>query len=141
MWVRASSISPTWVGHNATHGFQILRAVPPGNPRIILPLPVDSSNFVEIHKTFEMMSDAQRLEWDRMKQESMDAPEDYQYEECAVGFDWAKSLLEVIFICTLASSFLNIKKLNIRSRASGTHPRRLLCRGRLHHLYQSLFSK
>jgi hypothetical protein len=96
MWVRENSLAK-WVGHNGDSGFQIIRAVPTGSPQEILPLPVDASNFTEIHKTFEAMSPQQQDEWKNMKAESMAVEQgtDFKLVDSPPGFDWAAPLLKV----------------------------------------------
>lgn len=96
MWVRGNSLQE-WRGHNHFQGFQIIRAVPSGSPREILPLPIEKSNFTEIHKTFEAMTVPQQAEWNSMKAEA-DAAEpdvDFRIIDSPPGFDWAAQLLKV----------------------------------------------
>ena len=104
MWVRENSMSPTWIGHNATRGFQILRAVPRGNPDVLLPRNLELDSFIDIHKAFEVMSEPQIEEWKTMKAASELNPDRKNRAISAPeGFDWAKLLLEVQIVSLLFS--------------------------------------
>lgn len=96
MWVRESSLNQSWIGHNATHGFQILRSVPAGNPKLLLPRTLDKDSFIDIHKAYDSMNLAQKEEWLSMKAASELNPQRENIQvEVEAGFDWAKPLLEV----------------------------------------------
>ena len=97
MWVRESSISPKWIGHNERAGYLIIRGVPVGNPKIIQPRPIESANFVDVHKMFEAMDDAQRKEWNDLKEKSegVTASDAFEVVGAPANFDWAAPLLKV----------------------------------------------
>lgn len=100
MWVRESSLSPDWIGHNEKHGFQILRSVPRGNPKRIVRRDLDLDAFIDIEKTYEVMTAAQKEEWSKMKEAAGLNPEriNLLLDEDRDGFDWAKPLIEVQYL-------------------------------------------
>lgn len=99
VWVKESSISSVRIGHNANHGFQILRGVPKGNPRRIVPPPLDHKSLTDVAKTFSLISEAAQAEWNQMKEESVIGGA-IEYESAEETFDWAKSLLmALMYFC------------------------------------------
>jgi hypothetical protein len=104
MWVRPNTLA-AWEGHNNNQGFHILRGVPRGSPQEIRPLPIETSNFTEIHKTFDVMSPEQRDEWNAMKAESnaIEGENEFELVDSPPDFDWAAPLLQVL---ELSSNFI-----------------------------------
>src|SRR5687768_10170239 len=91
LWLKESSTSPSRVGHSDKHGFQIIRGVPKGNPRRIIPPPLELKSLADISKTFPMISEAAQTEWIKMKEESTQGGA-IVYEPPDPTFDWAKPL-------------------------------------------------
>jgi hypothetical protein len=95
LWVKTSSISPLRIGASATEGFQILRAVPKGSPKIIKPPSLDKKSTSDIKSTYSLLPENFQTEWNAICDEANLYDGRIQTEETSPGFDWASNLLKV----------------------------------------------
>ena len=100
MWIRSSSTTEAWTGHNERHGFRLLRAVPRGSPKEIVPAALEKKWFAQVHKTYPLLSQIQQTEWNTLKETANAVPDDQMgvnsVKESPAGFDWAKDLVSVL---------------------------------------------
>lgn len=95
VWLKVSSISNEKIGVTGNNGFQIIRAVPAGQPRRITPPPLDKKSLVDIKATYPFLSEQDKVEWNTYVEAANDHHGELVFVNTEIGFDWAANLLKV----------------------------------------------
>lgn len=99
LWLKESSISKELIGATDNHGFQIIRAVPTGQPKRITPPPLDKKSLIDIKATYTFLTEQSKAEWNTFVDAANENIGVLVMQEMELGFDWAANLLKVNLYC------------------------------------------